>query len=262
VREVARQLGISHATVSAWLNAKRVPDPEAVSAYLQACGVTGDDRETIMELARGAEDSSWLAVGVPGASQGLSGVLDCERTTTEFVAWCPLVMPGLCQTRDYARSILNHDPVLTEREIESLVETRIQRRSVFMDTRDDDLGPAVYTALINETVLSERVGGKEILLAQLRELIELSRVPTVTIRIVPRAGDWHPGLVGPYILYNFADSPPIVHIEHLKSSAFLYEENDIAAFKMASSALRRRALTPDETVQRIKEAITELENSE
>lgn len=261
VRELARQLGLSHPTVSAWLNAKRVPDGESVAAFLQACGVTGDQRETILTLVRGAEDPSWLAAGIPGASQGLAGVLDCERTTTEFTEWCPLVMPGLCQTRDYARAIMLHDAELSEREIDGLVNARIDRRRTFTQNRGEDLGPAEYTALINEHALSERIGGLKVLREQLKELLILAALPTVTIRVVPSGDDWHPGLVGPYILYTFADAPPIVHIEHLKSSAFLYADSDIQAFKMASSAIRRRALTPDESVRRIERAIAEVENS-
>ena len=261
VRELARVLGVSHATVSQWETAKRVPDVESVASYLQAVGVTGDEREQILELARGADNPSWLASGVPGASNGLAGVLECERTTTEIVEWCPLVVPGLLQTREYAQAILDNEASLSEREIDGLVQTRIDRRKVVTDERDDDLGPAEYSAMIGEYALHERVGGKRSLIDQLRQLLEFAKLPTVTVRIVRSGGDWHPGLAGPFILYNFADAPSIVHLEHHKASVFLYDENDITSYKVAATVVRRRAMNPDDSTGFIAETINELENS-
>jgi hypothetical protein len=262
-----RRSKLWHVTVTAgvppqWETAKRVPDAESVATYLQAVGITGDDREQILELARGADDPSWLASGIPGASNGLAGVLECERTTTEMVEWCPLVMPGLLQTPEYAKPMFEYDQALSEAEVDGLVQVRIDRRKVLTDARDDDLGPAEYKALIGEYALRERVGGKRVLVSQLRQLLEFANFPTVTLRIVRSGGDWHPGLAGSFILYNFAESPSIVHLEHHKASAFLYDEHDITAYKVASSVIRRRAMNPDESIEFVAEVIKELERSE
>jgi transcriptional regulator with XRE-family HTH domain len=258
VREVARLMGVSHATVSQWETGKRVPDVESVGAYLSVIGADEPERNRILDIARGANDPSWLATGLPGASNGLAGILECERTTTDFVEWCPLLLPGLVQTHDYAQAILDNETSLSEKQVDGLVHARIDRRRVLTEDRDE-LGPAHYSAIINEHALRERIGGAGVLLAQLRELLAATELPTVTIRVLRAGGDWHPGLSGPFILYNFEGARSIVHIEHFRASAFLYDEQDIQDYKVAATVLRRRAMNPDDSAGFITEVIGDLE---
>lgn len=263
VREFARVIGMSHATVSKWENARTVPDVEQVVAYLQAAGVTGEARERVLQLVRGSDDPSWLASGLAGASQGLEGVLECERTALEIVQWAPLLVPGPCQTRETAHAILRNDDTLSPKELEALVDVRVRRRKILTDVRDSDanLGPVEYTALISENALHERPGGDQVAADQLRHLITMAELPSTTLQIVRARRDWHPGLSGPFILYSFADTDPIVHLEHHKSSAFLYETSDITAYKAAATVIRRRAMSPAESLRFIAELIDEWESA-
>jgi transcriptional regulator with XRE-family HTH domain len=263
VRQLAAQIGVSHSTVSKWENAVQVPDLESVVAYLQACGVTGQARERVLQLVRGTTDPNWLAGGLQDASEGLMGVLECERLATEIDEWSPLLVPGLLQTPDYARAILGTDPTLSPKELDALVAVRIGRRENLTKVRDEEtnLGPADYTALISENALRERVGGNVVLSEQLRYLLELAKLPTVTILVIRARQDWHPGLSGPFILYRFAEAPPIVHIEHHRSSAFLYEVDDILAYKAAATVIRRRALSAEDSSAFIGEVINEVEKA-
>ncbi|HEX3783967.1 MAG TPA: helix-turn-helix transcriptional regulator [Pseudonocardiaceae bacterium] len=263
VREFARVLGMSHATVSKWENTRLVPDVEQVVAYMQAAGVTGEARERVLQLVRGSDDPSWLASGLAGASQGLAGVLECERTATEIVQWAPLLVPGPCQTRDTAHAILRHDEALSPKELHALVDVRVGRRKILTDIRDEaaHLGPVEYTALISENALYEQPGGHQVAIEQLRHLLTVAELPTVSLHVVRARGEWHPGLSGPFILYHFADDDPIVHLEHHKSSAFLYDAGDITAYKVATTVIRRRAMTPAESTSFITNVLNELENS-
>lgn len=262
VREFAKLLGMSHATVSKWENARLVPDIEQVVAYLQAAGVMGQARERVLQLVRGSNDPSWLASGLAGASQGLAGVLECERTATEIVEWAPLLVPGICQTRDTAYAILRHDEARSPKELDALVDVRIGRRRILTETRDEEakLGPVEYTTLISENALYERPGGDRVAADQLRYLLTVAELPTVTMQVVRARDEWHPGLSGPFILYNFADADPIVHLEHLTSSAFLYDASDITKFKVATTVIRRRAMSPEESTGLIADVLNELEN--
>lgn len=264
VRQLAAEIGVSHSTVSKWETAKQVPDLESVVAYLQACGVTGEARERVLSLVRGTTDPNWLASGLPDtSSQLLAGVLECERIATEVDEWSPLLIPGLLQTADYARAILGSDERLSPKELDALVKVRIGRRDNLTKIRDEEsnLGPFEYTALISENALRERVGGQAVLAEQLRYLLELAELPTVTINIVPARQDWHPGLSGPFILYRFADAPAIVHLEHHRSSAFLYEDGDIQAYRAATTVIRRRAMGVEQSLAFIGEVINEVESA-
>ncbi|MGH3863621.1 helix-turn-helix domain-containing protein, partial [Actinokineospora sp.] len=258
VREVSRRLGMSHTTISQWETGKRVPHPEDVAAMLAAIGLTGERREEILDLARGAADSNWLAAGGPGASAALAGIVECERTATEIIEWSPLVIPGLLQTPDCARAIIGSVDSLLPKEVEARVRVRADRRAVLTDERDG-LPPAEYTALIGEWALRQRIGGMAVFAAQLCELLTLVVNDFAVVRVVPVQDDYHPGLAGSFILYNFEEAPSIVHLESYRSSVFLYDEESVAAFRVATNQMLRRALEPKESAALIAQVVEEIE---
>jgi hypothetical protein len=139
----------------------------------------------------------------------------------------------------------------------------VQRLKFLTSVRDEQagLGPVEYTALVSENALREQIGGRSVALAQLKHLLTINSLPTVTLQVVPSGGDWHPGLSGPFILYNFADAQPIVHIEPYSSTVFLYDDADTLKYKSAATALRRLALDPDASGEAVRKAIAEMERA-
>lgn len=217
VREVSRRLGMSHTTISQWETGKRVPHPEDVAAMLAAIGLTGERREEILDLARGAADPNWIVAGVPGASTALAGVLECERTATEIIEWSPLVIPGLLQIPEYARAMFGGEDTMLPKEIDAAVKIRLDRRTILTGERED-LPPAEFIAMIGEWALRQKIGGAKVLAAQLCEILTLAANGLACVRVVPDRDKWHPGLAGPFIIYNFDDAQSIVHLESYRSS--------------------------------------------
>ncbi|MGW9309289.1 helix-turn-helix domain-containing protein [Saccharomonospora azurea] len=254
-RELARMLGIQHAKLSYWENGSRVPDVADVSAILAKLDVTGANRDRILELTRNAREPNWLTAGMPGVSPGLAGVLDCERTATAITDWSPLLIPGLLQTSDYARAVLSSGD-LAAHEVEARVMMRLARRDVI-----DRSEPVTLTALIGESALREVIGGPALMADQLRHLLMMADKPTVSVRIMPHGLGWHPGLSGPFILFEFADSPSIVHIEHHRSSAFIYDEKDVQDYQSAAKKMNSMAMTPGESLGFIAEELRQLESA-
>jgi transcriptional regulator with XRE-family HTH domain len=251
-RELARRLGHrSHANLSYWENGERVPSVEDVNPILDELGVVGAERDRIIDLAKSAKlVSNWLAPGFPGMSPALAGVLDCEVTATAILEWSVSVIPGLLQTEAYARAILDG---ATDVE-NTLVRMRLARQDIL--TRDH---PVEFTALIHECALRDVLGTPRVHAEQLQHLLEVGRRGNVTVQVVRTGVGWHPGLAGAFILYDFPDTPSIVHIEHYSSSAFLYEERDVAAFKAAARKVRGVAMSPDESSGLIAEVIGDME---
>jgi transcriptional regulator with XRE-family HTH domain len=259
IREVARVLDRSHTTISQWQNGRRVPGPDDVSALLAVIGVTGKRRTEILELARYAADPNWLAAGVPGISQQLAGVIECERTALEIIEWSPWVVLGLLQTSEYARAILISDDTLSRHEVEARVKLRLSRQGVLTDREPE---PAELNAVIGEPALRQIIGGQSVMTDQLRHLLQVAKLASVALQVVPIGDGWHPGLMGPFALYNFEGSPSIVHLEHHRSGAFLYDEGDVTAYKVAAAAVRRAALDPTDSAAFIVEMINEMERRE
>lgn len=253
-RELARMLGIQHANISFWESGKRIPDVTDVAAILAKLDVTGPERDRILDLARHATEPNWLTAGVPGMSPGLAGVLDCERTASTITDWSPLVLPGLLHTSDYARALLSAG--LPANEAEPRVMMRMARRDVLIRSQ-----PANMIALIHERALDEVMGSPTVQVDQLRHVLTMAERPNVTIQVVQSGQGWHPGMAGPFILFDFPGSPSIVHIEHHRSSAFLYDEADVQDYKAAAEAIRSVAMSPEESLELIAGTITKLESA-
>lgn len=257
VRELARKLDVSHTTISQWETGKRIPTTEDVSSFLTATNTTGKRRKEVVELARNAADPDWLAIGMP---LGMAGILECERTAAEITEWSPMVVPGVFQTPAYAEAIFSVDEKLLPKEIEGRVQSRLDRRKTLIKARGS-LPPVEYVTLIGEWGLRQQIGGPEVHVEQLRALLELAELPTVSIRVVPIGSGWHPGIAGPFVMYQFAAAPPIVHLEHHRSSAFLYDDKNgyITDYKIAANQVRRASLSPEDSANHINKIIQELE---
>ena len=253
VREVARRLGIAHSVVSYWETSKRVPRLEDVASYLTAIGVTGDDREAILELGRHAGDQNWLAVGIPGMSQTLAGTMECERAAATITDWSPHLGTGPLQTSDNARAIIGRE-AFPAGEGEAQILVRMGRRDVVMRSN-----PVRLTAFLGEAALHEMIGEPRVMADQLRHLIRAAESATITIQIVRSSQGWHPGLMGPFVLYDFDGAPSIVLLEHYRTSAFVSEPDEVAIYKTAVGRIHQLAMSPADSLTLITQTAHELE---
>jgi transcriptional regulator with XRE-family HTH domain len=252
-RDVAHRLGVAHTTIGRWESGDTMPSAADVSALMQVFDIVGTEREQIQSLVLDSPETDWLASGPTGVSQQLAGLMECERTAGHITNWAPLLVPGVLQTSDYARAIIGHGRA-GEPEVETQVTLRMGRRDVFM--RPD---PAELDILIAEPVIRGGIGGPKVMRDQLRHLLAMSKLDPITVRLVSLAGEWHPGHQGPFILHKFGIQAPIVYLEHHRSGAFLTDEVDVAAYESAADAIRRVAMSPEESVEHIAEVLTTME---
>ncbi|WP_460390934.1 helix-turn-helix domain-containing protein [Actinophytocola sediminis] len=247
-REVGRQLGISHTKVNRWLSSETTPDAEDVSALLAVLGVTGDERDRVLSMAR-ASETDWLVSGPPGIQPQLASVMECERDAERITEWAPLVIPGLLQTSDYARSVIGRGGDLSVQEVETRVMVRITRRDALTRRR-----PVTLDALIGVPAIRGGIGGPEVMADQLAHVADMAQRDNVTVQAFDLGGEWSPAHVGPFIIYEFADMPPTVYLEHFRSGAFLVDQDDVAAYQTAAEEIRRAAMSPDVTAGLIADA--------
>jgi transcriptional regulator with XRE-family HTH domain len=242
VRELAKILGFNHAKISNWESGKKVPSTEDVASFLAAIGVTGDERDRLLDMARKAEEPNWLTAGIPGIDQELGALMEFEQTAQTIVVWSPLAITGLLQTGDYARAIMGASPTAGTR-----VAMRLGRRDIF--TRHN---PVEFRAIIRESALRERIINPEMMVEQLDYLVTEGKRTNVTVQVMPsNITGWYPGLMGPFMLLEFAKAKPMVHLEHHRASAFIFDDNDVAAYVELAERLSKLAATPDESVELI-----------
>jgi transcriptional regulator with XRE-family HTH domain len=99
-------------------------------------------------------------------------------------------IPGLLQTEDYARAVLERHPHVTTDEVSERVAKRMKRQAVL----NREACPLVWV-LLDENVLRREVGNAKIMHDAVSQLAALAEKPRVTVQLLPGTGA-HVGLQG------------------------------------------------------------------
>jgi hypothetical protein len=210
----------------------RADEVAAILGYLRAPAAL---RQELVDLVRAGEHRNWHAIHgkLPSNWKDLIGF---EAEATALYNYEPVLIPGLAQTPDYARAILQgtHDG-LSAAELDTLVASRMGRQVV--------LARAQVHLLIDEGALRRHLGDPATMRAQLQHLTALTCRANIHIQVVPFDAGAHPGLEGPFVRLEFADQPSLVYVESRSTSTFLEEERYLVAATLAWQKLRALALS-------------------
>ena len=119
------------------------------------------EKYTIDELMNELSSLARNATGIPLWLLDWVGI---EEQATTLRAWQPMVVPGLLQTADYARSQFSSPRM--GGDIEMRVEARVNRQEILY--REGD--PVHLGVLLAERVLSNRVGTAATMTGQIQHL--------------------------------------------------------------------------------------------
>ena len=146
--EVARQLEWSTSTIFRIETGRSRPQPGNVRTLLELYGVTGAERDGLIQLTREArQPGSWHSFRdvLPDPYEVYIGL---EAGAASIRNFEPVVVPGLLQTADYAPEIIRNGPIeLDPDEVERLLEGRQARQEIL--AREDR--PRLW-AVIDETI--------------------------------------------------------------------------------------------------------------
>lgn len=109
-----------------------------------------------------------------------------ESSASVIKAYHGKCVPALAQTADYAQAIVL--AAGRRSEVESATRARMTRQEILKRSE-----PPYLWLLLDQEVLENTVGGREVMAGQLRYLLELADTERVCVRIVPRTVGWHPG---------------------------------------------------------------------
>ena len=214
--------------------------------------VSGSQRDRLLELGRNAQQRGWWdAYGDtlrPEAATFLALEADAES-----VRWfAPVVLPGLLQTEQYARHVINsHMLIAPPARVERLVQVRLTSQDVLSRKR-----PLDVAIVLDEAVLRRPVGGPQVLAGQLRHLLELAGQPNFSIQVLPFTVGSHPGTSGGFTILRFPEllAADVVYLENMTSDLFVESEADVYRYSLAFDQLCNLALGEDESKAFIAEA--------
>jgi transcriptional regulator with XRE-family HTH domain len=248
IEDVARRLGYSDSKVSRIETGQVTATPQDVRDMLGLYGITGEQQEALVQVAREAREKGWWQAYSDTLVVPLVGL---EVAATTIRIYEVLVVPGVFQTEAYAQAVIRTmRPDLPPGQLSRWIELRMARgRSLF--NRPD---PPAVTAVVDEGVLRRPVGGRDVMRGQLRRLAQMAAHPAVTLHVLPFSAGEHAAMSGPFTLFGFSDpvDPDVVYLEHITSDLYLEDAGEVRRYVRAFDRLCGLALNPDDSVDLVE----------
>jgi transcriptional regulator with XRE-family HTH domain len=250
--EVARRLEWSTSTLFRMETGRSRPQPGNVRTLLELYGVTGPERDGLIQLTRDARKPGWWHSFRDVLPNPYEVYIGLEAGAASIRNFEPIVIPGLLQTADYARAMFRNGPRELDRDdVERRVEVRLARQEIL--ARDNR--PRLW-AVVDEAVIRRLVGGTEVMRGQLHHLANVAQRGKTTIQVVPYRAGAHAGTTGPFVILDFEEptDPAVVYVETLAGDIYLEERPDVNRYTLAFDRLVAAALHPDDSVRLIEQA--------
>jgi len=215
------------------------------------------ERAVLMSLAQQAKNPGWWHRYGDVLPSWFSAYLGLESAAALIRTYEVQFVPGLLQTRDYARSVvvLGHGSA-REEEIDRRIDVRMTRQQML--TRAD--APHLW-AVVDEAALRRQIGGPDVLREQLVALMQTAKLPNVTIQVIPFHAGGHAAAGGAFSLLRFADEelPDVVYMEQLTSALYLDKREDVDLYAEAMERLCIEADPPSHTVEILQSILRDLD---
>lgn len=251
---VADQLDCSSSKVSRIETGHIGASPRDVRDMLTIYGADSEKIEELMQVAREARQKGWWHLYgsvLTGAYVGLEQ--EAERVRS-YEAQC---IPGLFQTPDYANLIIQAaKPDITASDLERRIDVRIKRQSLLVA----DL-PLDFWAILDESILRRVIGSPVVMRQQLDRVVEMAKLPNVTLQVLPYSAGAHPAMDGSFTILEYEDAadPDVVFATNAAGGLFLEKEDEVDRHKYLFDHLRACALPPHQSVAMIADVMKELQ---
>lgn len=255
--DAAEKTGLNPVTLWRIETAKVRPHRRNLLALLDLYGVTDEQhRTTLIELCNEAHQLDWLQQYEADLSQRYLAYIGFESEAYSVRNFEPTFVPGLLQTEAYARALIGGvSPFTGEGDVEHRIRVRMQRQTVLHKEV-----PLQLWTILDEAVLHRLIGGEEVMRAQLAALIEATRLPHVTVQVIPFSSGAHPGMPGSFALMSFpeATDSDLVYTDSMASDSILEREREVRRFSLLFQHLQACALNLADSAALIKNRIDAL----
>ncbi|MGH3905604.1 MAG: helix-turn-helix domain-containing protein [Pseudonocardiaceae bacterium] len=181
-RALAADAGWDRTKVSQIEHARRPPAAQDIRMWCRICGAEGQAADLVESLR--AAEGMWIEwrrmerTGLRRAQEALRPLFERTRMFRAYSSW---VVPGLTQTEETTRALLH--AVAVRRgvvdDVDAAVAVRMERQRVL------HRGGRTFAFLIEESILRAGIGGPEVMAGQLRQLIDITALPSVSLGVVP-----------------------------------------------------------------------------
>lgn len=163
-------------------HASRPPTADDIRRWCAVCQAEDQAPDLVASL-RTVEGAyvEWRRLQRTGLRRLQESRVSLYERTRNFRVYCSQVIPGLFQTPAYAGALLSAITTFhgAPNDVEEAVAARMARSHVVRD------GDHRFAVLIEESVVHYQVGGPETMAGQLRHLLDVMTLPSVSLGVIP-----------------------------------------------------------------------------
>jgi transcriptional regulator with XRE-family HTH domain len=228
-----------------------------LKAILTHYKITDETRTAeLIALSRAARERSWWNA-YREISPRLVQLIEYESASFIIRNFQPMLIPGLLQTEEYATTTIRSlRPEASAQDVNTAVDLRMKRQQLL---RQPEM-PLMFF-IMDEAAVRRLVGGQEATRRQVQRLLDESDKPTVTIEVVPFSAGAHPGMQGPFMLFEFPDAEDddALYLEGPSESKWNRDDpEEISSFRERFEVLRELSLGPQGSVDLLRRLLGEL----
>ncbi|MGP4083938.1 helix-turn-helix domain-containing protein [Streptomyces sp. KR55] len=181
---VARRASMSAGKLSKIENGRTLPTVQDVDLILSAFGVSDAVKEQFLATARAevTEATAWRLLRRMGPWKHQNTIKAIEANTAALRLFQGQLIPGLLQTPEYATAVFSLPPALPDETRARTVAARMERQATLYEEGRS------FSFVICEHVLRWLICEPVVMAVQLDRLVSLSRLPNVTVGVVPLTG--------------------------------------------------------------------------
>lgn len=247
---VAAELDCSEAKIRHIENGRNVPAKAELRVMVTLFGGGPDVLAPLEELrAEGGKRGWWAQYRLPKSLQDYVGF---ESDAEGILNFELELIPGLLQTREYARAVHQLGARTTEpADIDRHLNARMKRQE-----RLDGEEPLVLHAIVSESALA-RVRGAEYASEQYRHLVRVGERDNVTIQVLPLSAGVHQSMSGGFALLDFPAGVllPVAYLEYAAGGQLVDDQAVAERLRILFGDLAAMAMSPSESATYINEWI-------
>jgi hypothetical protein len=241
----------SRAKLSRIENRDQGVKPREVAQLLDVYQTNQRTRLALLELADAADERGWWVSLRRDLPEDFHPILSLEPALVAMRQYETMLIPGLLQTPDYARTLITGlTPGNMADRTERKVIARMARQQILTCEN-----PLEFHVVLEEAILERPVGQPVVMRRQLQRLIEAAEAPNVTIQVIPKSAGPHVGWEGPLTILSLPEPvPDIGYVEGNSGVVYLESPDDVRRCTLKFGILTERALSAQDSLALIETA--------
>ncbi|SCK20792.1 helix-turn-helix transcriptional regulator [Streptomyces sp. WMMB 322] len=240
--DLAREAGYSYEAIKSMEQGRRKPTRRVLDIADDMCDARGKLRAATDYL----EPEKYPA--------RTHEFMQAEASALALHSYENVFIPGLLQTEEYARALLDaHCPPLDDETIEQRLTARMQRREKL-----ESKPTSLFTFVIYEAALRTSVGGRETMRRQLEHVADMGQLRNVSVQVLPADTGAHAGLNGAFVLLETEEREHYAYEESHEMRYLYGDPEKVRVLRERHGMIRMQALNAEQSARFLRRVAAEL----